>query len=43
MKNTMNTVATPPSAKAIGMPENSAAVVAPPYIKPICKVDTGDP
>ena len=30
MKIVMNTVATPPRAKAMGMPENKAAKVAPP-------------
>ena len=30
MNTIMNTVATAPSAKAMGMPENSAASVAPP-------------
>ena len=30
MKHSMNKVATAPSAKAIGMPENSATMVVPP-------------
>jgi len=30
MKKAMKTTATPPNAKAIGMPENNATSVAPP-------------
>src|SRR5471030_2866041 len=38
MNPIMKMVATAPSAKAIGMPENKMIRVAPPYSRPICSV-----
>ena len=38
MNPIMKMVATVPSAKAIGMPENKMIRVTPPYSRPICSV-----